>query len=133
MKSGDAKRVLEAARARATSMGKAVTIIVVDTAGVPVMLERVDDPPAFTAVVAEGKAAASAFTGRDSAQLEGMAENYPSLVSALSTRLGGRFLALQGAVVLTEDGDAAGAVGVSGATAEEDEEIARAGAAALGG
>ena len=54
-------------------------------------------------------------------------------MSALSTRLGGRFLALQGAVVLTEDGDAAGAVGVSGATAEEDEEIARAGAAALGG
>ena len=133
MKSGDAKRVLEAARARATSMGKAVTIIVVDTAGVPVMLERVDDPPAFTAVVAEGKAAASAFTGRNFAQLEGMAENYPSLVSALSTRLGGRFLALQGAVVLTEDGGAAGAVGVSGATAEEDEEIARAGAAALGG
>ena len=96
MKSDDAKRILEAARARATSMGKAVTIIVVDTAGVPVVLERVDDPPAFTAVVAEGKAAASAFTGRDSAQLQGMAENYPSLVSALSTRLGGRFLALQG-------------------------------------
>ena len=39
----------------------------------------------------------------------------------------------QGAVVLTEGGDVAGAVGVSGATADEDEEIARAGAAALGG
>lgn len=132
MKSDDAKRVLEAARAHATSMGKAVTIIVVDTAGVPLVLERVDDPPAFTAVVAEGKAAASAFTGRDSAQLQGMAENYPSLVSALSTRFNGRFVALQGAVVLMENGEVAGAVGVSGATAEEDEEIAHAGASALG-
>ena len=92
-----------------------------------------DDPAPFTAVVAEGKAAASAFTGRDSGQLQGMADNYPSLVSALSTRLSGRFVALQGAVVLMQDGEVAGAVGVSGATAEEDEEIARAGAAAFGG
>ena len=133
MKSDDAKRILEAARAQAKSMDKAVTIIVVDVAGVPMVLERVDDPAALTAVAAEGKAAASAFTGRDSSQLQGWAENLPSLVTAFSIRLGGRFLPLQGAVVLTEDGEVVGAVGVSGATAEEDEEIARAGAAALGG
>ncbi len=88
--------------------------------------------PAFTAVVAEGKAAASAFMGRDSVQLQGMAERSPAIVAALTTRLGGRFVAHQGAVVLVRDGEVAGAVGVSGASAEEDEQIARAGAAAFG-
>jgi uncharacterized protein GlcG (DUF336 family) len=132
MRSDDAKRILEAAKAQAGSMDKAVTIIVVDAAGVPVVLERVADPAAFTAVVAEGKACASAFTGRDSGELQGMAERFPSLVSSFATRLGGRFVALQGGVVLRSDGEVVGAVGVSGATAEEDEQIARAGADALG-
>ena len=112
-------------------MDKAVTIIVVDAAGLPVVLERVGDPAAFTAVVAEGKASASAFTGRDSGELQGMAERFPALVVGLATRLGGRFIAIRGGVVLREDGAVAGAVGVSGASAEEDEEIARAGAGAL--
>ena len=39
--------------------------------------------------------------------------------------------ALQGAVALIQDGEIVGAVGVSGATSEEDEQIAKAGAAAL--
>lgn len=131
MRSDDARRVLDAAKARARDMGKAVTIIVVDAAGLPVVLERVDDAAAFTAVVAEGKASASAFMGRDSAELQGMAERFPALVAGFATRLGGRFVALRGGVVLREDGAVVGAVGVSGATAEEDEEIARTGAAAL--
>lgn len=131
MRSDDARRVFDAAKARARAMDKAVTIIVVDTAGLPVVLERVGAPAAFTAVVAEGKASASAFTGRDSGELQGMAERFPALVAGLATRLGGRFIAIRGGVVLREDGAVAGAVGVSGASAEEDEEIARAGAGAL--
>ena len=132
MQSDEAKRALDAAKAKAGEMGKAVSIIVVDAAAIPVVLERVGDAAAFTTVVAEGKACASAFVGRDSGELQGMAERFPSLVQGFATRLGGRFVALQGAVVLLREGAVIGAVGVSGATAEEDEAIARAGADAFG-
>ena len=133
MKSDDARRMLEAARKQAVEMQKAVSIVVVDTQGIPVALERVGDPAAFTTVVAEGKASAAAFTGRDSAQLQGMAERFPAMVTSLATRLGGRFMPVQGAVVLTDASGVVGAIGVSGATAEEDETIAKAGQAAQGG
>lgn len=132
MRSDDARKVFDGAKAQANAMGKAVTIIVVDAAAIPVVLERIGDPAAFTAVVAEGKACASAFMGRDSVELQGMAERFPSLIQGFATRLGGRFVALQGGVVLRRDGEVVGAIGVSGATAEEDEQIAKAGAEALG-
>ncbi len=132
MQSDEARRVLDAAKAKAGAMDKAVSIIVVDAAGIPVVLERVADPAAFTTVVAEGKACASAFMGRDSVELQGMAERFPSLVQGFAMRLGGRFVALQGGLVLRRGDAVEGAVGVSGATAEEDEEIARAGAEAFG-
>ena len=102
MRSDDARRVLDAAKARAQAMTKAVTIIVVDAA-------------AFTAVVAEGKACASTFMGRDSGEPQGMTERFPALVAGFATRLGGRFVALQGGVVLREDGAGDGAVVGQGA------------------
>ena len=122
--------MLAAARVEAEQIGKPVSVAIVDAAGIPVLFERLDNAAAFTTVVAEGKACASAFTGRDSSQLQGMAENYPTLVSAFATRLGGRFVALGGGVVITGEAGVLGAVGVSGATAEEDEQIARAATAA---
>jgi uncharacterized protein GlcG (DUF336 family) len=45
--------------------------------------------------------------------------------------LGGRFVPIRGAVVLRDANGVAGAIGVSGAAASEDEQIARAGAAAF--
>jgi len=132
MRSDEARRVLDAARAKATELDKAVSIIVIDAAGIPVVLDRVGDPGAFTTVVAEGKAGASALMGRDSGELQGMAERFPSLVQGLAMRVGGRFMAAQGGVVLRRNDVVEGAVGVSGATAEEDEEIARAGADVFG-
>ncbi|MEX2446764.1 MAG: heme-binding protein, partial [Dehalococcoidia bacterium] len=121
MKTAEAEAIVAAAKQQAESMGKPVSICVVDTAGLTMALVRSGDPGAMTSAIAEGKAAASAFTGRDSAQLAEMAQRVPAIVNALTTRMGGRFVALQGAVVLTRDGEIAGAVGVSGATSEEDE------------
>ncbi len=131
MKVTDARRIIEAAKKQAEAMDKAVSIIVVNAAGIPILLEKNGEPAAFTSVVAEGKAAGSAFTGRDSAMLAQMQERVPAMISAMIARQGGRFLALQGAVALIQDGEIVGAVGVSGATSEEDEQIAKAGAAAL--
>ncbi|MFA7250170.1 MAG: heme-binding protein [Dehalococcoidia bacterium] len=133
MKNEDARRILDAARAEATKMQKAVTITVVDAAGAPMVLERMDGATPMTTMVADAKAAGSAFTGRDSVLNRTMAENNPAMVALVSQRLAGRFAPVQGAVVLRRDGEVVGAVGVSGATAEEDEQIAKAGAAVVDG
>ena len=78
MKTETAQQILAAARAEAQKMGKAVTIVVVDGSGAPVVLERLNGTAPMTTLVAEGKAGASVFTGRDSALLKAMAEARPS-------------------------------------------------------
>jgi uncharacterized protein GlcG (DUF336 family) len=123
--------MLDAARAEAARVGKAVSIAILDANGLMMAFERYNDPPSFTAVVAEAKASASAFMGRDSGALANFATNAPGIVSAVSARLGGRFAPHQGGVVIRDANGVAGAIGVSGATSEEDEQIAKAGLAAL--
>jgi uncharacterized protein GlcG (DUF336 family) len=49
----------------------------------------------------------------------------------LNTMMQGRFLAAQGAVPVMEGSEVVGAVGVSGGTAQQDEDCANAGLAAL--
>ena len=125
-------RVIAAARAEAERVGKPVTIAVLDVAGVALGLERFGDPGTFTSLVADGKAMATVSMGRDSSQLAAMAERNPMIVHAMIARLGGRFVAVAGGVLLVQSGVPVGAIGVSGATADEDEQIAKAGAAGLG-
>jgi glc operon protein GlcG len=131
MQTADVTRVLEAAKAEAATIGTPVTITVLDLAGVTLGLERVGDPGTFTSIVADGKANGALTMGRDSSQLAAMAERAPAIVNALITRTGGRFVAVAGGVLIKQGDATVGAVGVSGATAEQDEQIAKAGAAAL--
>ncbi len=129
MKADEAERMLAAAKAKAQEMGKAVSIIVVDAGGAPVAFQRLDGAAASTAVMAEGKAASAAYMGRDSGLIATMAQNNPMMVAVHGKM--GKFTPVQGAVVLKRAEEIVGAVGVSGATSEEDEQIAKAGAAAL--
>ena len=130
MNSEAARRMMDAARDKATEVGKPVSVAIVDSGGSLMALERIGDAPSATVVVAEGKAVASAVMGRDSARLEAMAESLPTIINSLMIRYGGRFVPAQGGVVVKDGGSVIGAVGVSGATSEEDEAIARAGAEA---
>lgn len=130
MNSDAARRMMDAARARAAEIGKPVSVAIVDAGGNLVSLERLNDAPSATVLVAEGKAVASAVMGRDTVRLEAMAESLPSIINSLMMRYGGRFVPAQGGVVVRQSGAVLGGVGVSGATSEEDEAIARAGAEA---
>jgi len=127
MNSENARRILEAARAKAAEIGKPVSLAIVNAGGTLVALDRFNDPPSFTLQVAEGKAVASAVMGMDSGRVAGLAQNLPAITNALAARHAGRFVAHQGAVVVRDGSGVAGAIGVSGATSEEDETIARAG------
>jgi uncharacterized protein GlcG (DUF336 family) len=127
-----ARRVMAAAGAKAEAMGKPVCVAIVDISGAMVLFERFGNVPSYTAAIAEGKATGSAFTGRDSAMLEQMMQSGGPVFEAIADQLEGRrFVPRQGAVPLTDASGVIGAIGVSGATSQEDEDIARAGAGAL--
>jgi uncharacterized protein GlcG (DUF336 family) len=127
-----AKKVMAAAGAKATEMGKPVSIAIVDISGAMVLFERFGSIPSYTAAIAEGKATGSAFTGRDSAMLERMAADGSPVYDAIAGQLSGRrFVPRQGAVAISDASGVIGAIGVSGATSQEDEDIARAGASAV--
>jgi uncharacterized protein GlcG (DUF336 family) len=120
--------MMEAAGVKARLIGKPVSIAIVDASGCLVLFERFDGAAANTAIVAEGKAAASALTGKNSSELSRMTSNHSTGV--LEGQLGRRFVFAQGAVVIRDDELIVGAIGASGASGEEDEQIAEAGAAA---
>ena len=82
---------------------------------------------AVSAIVSQGKAAASAGFGRASGALQADSP----VIQAIIASMGGRMLPAQGAVPLHKNGELGGAIGGSGATAQEDEEGAQAGSGAL--
>jgi uncharacterized protein GlcG (DUF336 family) len=122
--------MMDAAREKAEEIGKPVSVAIVDAGGTLMAMERLGDAPSATVMVAEGKAVASAVMGRDSGRLEAMAQSLPLIINSLMMRYDGRFTPAQGGVVIKDAGDVVGGVGVSGATSEEDEAIARAAAEA---
>ena len=123
----DANRMIQSALAKASEIGVKVSIAVCDGGGNLIAFGRMDGASSISAVVAQGKAAASAGFGRPSGTLQADSP----VIQAVIAAMGGRMLPAQGAVPVVKDGSLAGAIGGSGATAEQDEECARAGLAAL--
>ena len=122
-----AAAAMTAAEAVATANGWAVTICVSDAGGVPLMLHRNAFPASVD--VAMGKARTAALFQKPSSALESgvnVAEG-----SARTALLSAPFILMGGGVPIMVGGRCVGAVGVSGVTPAQDEEIARAGAAAL--
>jgi glc operon protein GlcG len=123
--SADVKKMLAACEAEAATNKWAVAISVVVDGGFLLGFQRMDGAPAITAEVAIGKARTSATTGRPSKFFEDRLKERPAFV-------GFPGILLQGAVPLIHDNECVGAVGVSGVQPHEDEQIAQAGASALG-
>lgn len=126
----EAETVLAAARAHAASLGLSVAIAVLDARADDVLVARMDGARYTAFEIARGKALVTATFGRPSADMADFADTpVGRRTDALNH---GRMVFGRGAVpLLRADGIRAGAVGVSGALPEQDEEIASAGAAAL--
>ena len=101
-------------------------IVVVDDGGHVLLLERLDDTQVASVEVGIGKARTAAIFRRPSKVFEDQVRE--GRVAALG--LPGA-TPLQGGVPLILNGKVIGAIGVSGNTPQEDEDIAKAGAAAL--
>jgi glc operon protein GlcG len=121
-----ARTVVAAAAAEAVKRGATVVIVVVDDGGHVVVLERLNDTQVASVDVGIGKARTAAIFRRPSKVFEDQIRD--GRVAALA--LPGA-TPLQGGVPLVVDGQVVGAIGVSGNTPQEDEDIAKAGAAAL--
>jgi glc operon protein GlcG len=120
-----AKKIAAAAEAEALRRGATVVIAVVDDGGYLIVLERLDDTQVASVEVAMGKARTAAIFRRPSGAFEDQVKNgrLASLVLPGATPL-------QGGVPITVNGKVIGAIGVSGNTPQEDEDIAKVGAAA---
>lgn len=121
-----ARIITDAAQAEAEKRGLKVTIVVVDPAGVPVALRRMDDAPQPGPDIATGKAQTAARFGSPTALYEQRLQKEGQL----------RYLSFpmvpsEGGVPVKLNGRTIGAVGVSGGTSQEDGLIAGAGVAAL--
>jgi len=125
----EAEKVLQAARQQATSMSIKVSIAVVDRRGDLVVLARMDDAGYFTPDIARGKAVVSGSFGAPSAAFAERAAM--PIFQTLNQMNQNRMVFHQGAVPILKGGNVIGAIGVSGATSEQDEEVAKAGAAMI--
>ena len=119
-----ATKAAAAAEAEATKRGATVVIAVVDDGGHLILLHRLDDTQVASVEVGIGKARTAAIFRRPSKEFEDQIRS--GRVAALA--LPGA-TPLQGGLPITVDGKVIGAIGVSGNTPQEDEDIARAGAA----
>lgn len=123
-----ARQVIAAAVAEAKRLGApGGAVAVVDDGGNLMAVERLDGTFAAGAAISIGKARTSALFKRPTSFFEDIIKNGRTPMVALND-----FTPLQGGVPLAVDGQVVGAVGVSGAaSAQQDEELAIAGAKAL--
>jgi glc operon protein GlcG len=119
-----AKKIAAASEAEAKRRGATVVIVVVDDGGHMLLLERLDDTQVASVEVGIGKARTAAIFRRPSKVFEDQVRD--GRVAALA--LPGA-TPLQGGVPIEVDGKVIGAIGVSGNTPQEDEGIAKVGAA----
>jgi len=119
-------QILAAARAEAEKNQWAVTIAVADDGGHLLGLLRLDGCAPVGAYIAVEKARTAALGRRESKVYEDMING--GRTAFLSAPLSG---SLEGGVPVIVDGQVIGTVGVSGVKADQDAQVAKAGAAAL--
>lgn len=127
-------QIIHAALALSAQKGyRPMAVVVLDDSGHLKAAQRQDGASMFRVDIATGKAWASVAMGASSRVLTQRAADLPAFFGALATTGQGKFIPQTGAVPI-KDGNGAviGAVGASGGTGDEDEEIVIAGVKAAG-
>ena len=129
-----ANRIIAAALQQAGQAHyKPMAVVVLDAAGHVRSAQRQDGASMFRIDIATGKAWASIAMGAASRVLTQRAKDLPAFFGALASTGQGKFIPQTGAVLVKDAGGAViGAVGASGGTGDEDEEICIAGVTAAG-
>jgi len=121
-----AKKMAAAAEAEAAKNKWTMVIAVLDDGGHPIYLERMDGTQIGSIEVAQGKARTAVRFKRPSKDFEdAITANHLAVITL------GNITAIRGGLPIMLDGQAVGAIGVSGGDAAQDEQCAEAGLAAL--
>ena len=122
----------QAKKIAAASLGEAkkntgnMAIAIVDTHGLLVYYEKMDDTQTASATIAIEKARTAAAYRRPSRALEdAINKGRPSALNLSGV------MPIAGGLPVTSGGKIVGAIGVSGGTADQDEQVAKAGAETL--
>jgi glc operon protein GlcG len=129
----DVQTVISGAQAHAQAQDLRVTVAVVDEGGLLQALGRMDGAPPLSAQIAEAKAVGAALWHRDGDALASLQAERGAFFEAVSQMVRVPIVPADGSVVIRDGATVLGAVGISGATSEEDRECAEAGLAALVG
>ncbi|REL24528.1 heme-binding protein [Rhodohalobacter sp. SW132] len=122
----DAKRIANAAEARAMEDNWTVVITIIDAGGHPILLHRVDDTQIGSIGIALQKAKTAVFYKRPTkAFQDGVAAGNTGILNLPD------LLPFEGGLPIMYDGAVIGGIGVSGVTAAQDGIIAQAGIDAL--
>jgi uncharacterized protein GlcG (DUF336 family) len=127
---GDARRVIEAAEKKSESIGQPMNIAVVDAGGNLVAHVRMDGAWIGSVDISIKKAWTSrAFDipTKDLSKLTQPGEDFYGIHASND----GRVMIFAGGIPLKRDGIVVGAVGVSGGTGKQDQQVAEAGAKAF--
>jgi uncharacterized protein GlcG (DUF336 family) len=129
-----ANQIIQAALQRSSEAGyKPMAVVVLDDGGHVRSVQRQDGASMFRVDIAAGKAWASVAMGAASRVLTQRAKDLPAFFGALASTGQGKFIPQTGAVLIKDaSGQVLGAVGASGGTGDEDEEICIAGVKAAG-
>lgn len=126
----DARRVLEAGEKKAHDIGQPMNIAVVDEGGLLVAFLRMDDAWRGSIQIAIDKAFTSRAFDISTKELGTLSQPGKDFYG-IHVSNGGRVMIFAGGVPLQRDGRVVGAVGVSGGTGTQDQQVAEAAAAAF--
>ena len=127
--SEEARRVIDAAAAKATEIGQPMDIAVVDAGGNLKAHVRMDGANIGSITIAINKAYTTIAFQCETGDLQAVTRP-DGPIYGLSDAHGGRLAVFPGGIPLVRDGSIMGAIGVSTGTIEQDQEVASAGAAA---
>ncbi|CAA9456735.1 MAG: hypothetical protein AVDCRST_MAG28-2468 [uncultured Rubrobacteraceae bacterium] len=127
----EAQRIIQAAMDKAREIGQPMNVAVVDNGRNLKAFSRMEDAWLGSINIAIDKAFTSASFLMPTQDLADMTQPGQPLYG-LETTNGGRVINFAGGIPLMRGDDVAGAVGVSGGTVDQDQEVAEAGVAAFG-
>ncbi|WP_445257924.1 GlcG/HbpS family heme-binding protein [Nocardioides aurantiacus] len=124
-----ARSIVAGARAHGSSAGfKPLTVVVLDTGGHVIAVEREDGASMKRFEIGFGKAYGALSLGMGSRSIMARAEQQAYFVAAVTSAVGGTLVPVPGGVLVRDEGgDLLGAVGVTGDTSDNDEAAAVAG------
>ncbi|MGI4732578.1 MAG: GlcG/HbpS family heme-binding protein [Janthinobacterium lividum] len=129
-----ANRIIAAALDHGRALGlKPLTVAVLDPGGHVVALQRQDGASTMRPAIAIGKAAGALALGVSSRKIADMAAERPTFVASLAGLAPhGLVPAAGGVIIVDNEGQPIGAVGITGDLSDQDEACALAGLAAAG-